>query len=109
MRKLLVAFALVLAACGGSSTEQAAAPALEGDESTSSTAVTPSSTTAATSVPQVSPDAGSVAVDEPADAVSRPRPEGPDAPDFILTLGQGGEFSPSAEDKPIYMVFWAEW
>jgi hypothetical protein len=35
--------------------------------------------------------------------------EGPSAPDFTLALGTGGEFSLSAEEKPVYMVFWAEW
>lgn len=39
----------------------------------------------------------------------RQRPEGDAAPDFTLALGEGGEFTLSDEQKPVYMVFWAEW
>ncbi len=35
--------------------------------------------------------------------------DGPPAPDFTLALGDGGEFTLSAEQKPVYLVFWAEW
>jgi len=35
--------------------------------------------------------------------------DGPPAPDFILALADGTEFTLSAEQKPVYMVFWAEW
>ncbi|HEY5579239.1 MAG TPA: hypothetical protein VIL12_06085 [Acidimicrobiia bacterium] len=34
---------------------------------------------------------------------------GPSAPDFSLTLGDGETFVLSLEQKPVYMVFWAEW
>ena len=44
-----------------------------------------------------------------APAPTRVRPDGEDAPDFTLTLGQGGSFTLSDEQKPLYMVFWAEW
>ncbi|HIE20964.1 MAG TPA: hypothetical protein EYP73_00010 [Acidimicrobiia bacterium] len=33
----------------------------------------------------------------------------PQAPDFTLELGDGGEFTLSAGTKPVYMIFWAEW
>ena len=46
---------------------------------------------------------------EDVDTTSAPTDSSNDAPDFVLALGQGGEFSPSTEAKPIYMVFWAEW
>ena len=36
-------------------------------------------------------------------------PEGPDAPDFTMTLGDGGSFTLSEEAKPVYMIFWADW
>lgn len=31
------------------------------------------------------------------------------APDFALALGDGGTFRLSEEQKPVYLVFWAEW
>ena len=31
------------------------------------------------------------------------------APDFSLELADGGEFVLSAQTKPTYLVFWAEW
>jgi hypothetical protein len=31
------------------------------------------------------------------------------APDFTLQLGDGGTFTLSAETRPVFMVFWAEW
>ena len=34
---------------------------------------------------------------------------GPTAPDFDLALADGTTFSLAAVDKPVYMVFWAEW
>ena len=36
-------------------------------------------------------------------------PEGEPAPDFTLALADGNEFSLSADSRPVYMVFWAEW
>jgi hypothetical protein len=35
--------------------------------------------------------------------------DGPPAPDFSLALADGTDFTLSAEQKPVYMVFWAEW
>jgi hypothetical protein len=33
----------------------------------------------------------------------------PLAPDFTLALGDGGSFTLSEGEKPVYLVFWAEW
>ncbi len=33
----------------------------------------------------------------------------PTAPDFTLELGGGGTFTLSEQDKPVFVVFWAEW
>ncbi len=53
--------------------------------------------------------AGASSDDETSAASSGSGPDGEPAPDFSLTLADGSVFSPSAEDKPIYMIFWAEW
>jgi hypothetical protein len=88
----IAAFVLVLAACGGSAAVTDTAPEAE----------TPSS-------PVADPTAQGEDGAAVAPAEARQRPDGPAAPDFTLALGQGGEFSLSGEQKPVYMVFWAEW
>ncbi len=35
--------------------------------------------------------------------------EGPDAPNFTLALASGDSFTLYDEQKPVYMIFWAEW
>jgi peroxiredoxin len=35
--------------------------------------------------------------------------DAPPAPDFTLALDDGSEFVLSDEQKPVYVVFWAEW
>lgn len=40
---------------------------------------------------------------------TRVPPEGEPAPDFTLALDAGGSFTLSDEDKPVLLVFWAEW
>lgn len=35
--------------------------------------------------------------------------DGPVAPDFTLVLGDGGSYTLSESEKPVYLVFWAEW
>jgi hypothetical protein len=86
MRKLVsgVAIALIVASCGGSG-EPAA--------TSSPTATSDGAATDATAGSQTT----SASVD------------GPAAPDFDLVLGDGTTFSLSGEEKPVYMVFWAEW
>jgi hypothetical protein len=102
------AMALVAAACGSS-------------EAVEDTAAEPVVTTAATgaTAPETSIDAATTtaavdgeatsASEAPAESV-RPLPDdAPPAPDFTLALDDGSEFMLSAEQKPVYMVFWAEW
>lgn len=79
---ILVAFVLAAAACGG-----AADPGSAG--------------TVVSNAPAVEDAAASDGGGE--------RPDGRPAPDFTLALGQGGDFTLSSEQKPVYMVFWAEW
>lgn len=38
-----------------------------------------------------------------------PQIEGPAAPDFTFALADGSNFVLSEEQKPVYLVFWAEW
>jgi thiol-disulfide isomerase/thioredoxin len=93
-------FALVLAACGGSTTANTAAP------STSTTGAAP--TPATTQAPGTTGAPGTTSTpSEP--TTTRVRPDGEAAPDFTLALGDGGTFTLSEEQKPVYMVFWAEW
>jgi hypothetical protein len=41
--------------------------------------------------------------------VTSTSPERPVAPDFTLQLGEGGSYTLSDGEKPVYLVFWAEW
>ena len=35
--------------------------------------------------------------------------DAPVAPDFTLELGEGGTYTLSQGERPVYLVFWAEW
>jgi cytochrome oxidase Cu insertion factor (SCO1/SenC/PrrC family) len=59
--------------------------------------------TTATTVADATP------TDTEAPPATAPPVDGPPAPDFTLTLDDGSEFTLSAEHKPVYLVFWAEW
>lgn len=105
MGRLIAALALVTAACGG-----AAAPATDaGTTPPPATAEGSVTDTAGPASPTTDAPQAAEQQPEPTAETSRPRPEGPDAPDFTLALGEGGEFTLSAEQKPVYLVFWAEW
>lgn len=104
MRKglLLITFALIAASCGGS--DEAAAP---------STAVpvnaeSPSDT--ATTAPAVSTQTEDTdPAESPTVTAATSSFDGPPAPDFELVLSDGSTFRLSDEQKPVYIVFWAEW
>jgi hypothetical protein len=56
------------------------------------------------------PGAGDVSSPSPDPvAASSTDDASPVAPDFELALAGGGSFRLSAEAKPVYLVFWAEW
>ncbi|GMQ86597.1 MAG: hypothetical protein BMS9Abin07_2182 [Acidimicrobiia bacterium] len=104
MLKLLpaiAAFAVVAAGCG---TGQSSEPL--------STTVAPPSSIAAPST-EAAPAADASGTTTPTtEAQVATEPvivDGPPAPDFTLALDGGGSFTLSAEEKPVYMVFWAEW
>ena len=121
----LGAFAVVVSACGAapqatsapttgataeSSSPTVAAPKATGQDSSTTVVNGPAPTTvagSATAPPAATSDPTTTAMAPP--VPTRPRPDGEDAPDFTLALGQGGSLTLSAEQKPVYMVFWAEW
>jgi hypothetical protein len=113
MRKLIVSVsvALAAAACGGSTqpastaTESIAAPqTTEATSSQPTTTVEPSATTA-DPAPEGGEESDAAETAEPA----APSFDGPPAPDFELELSDGSTFRLSDEQKPVYIVFWAEW
>jgi len=91
-----VAFILVLGACGGSET---------GGTAASTTTVAPTSTTEG---PGTTGAPGTTSAPSET-TTTRVPPDGDPAPDFTLALGDGGSFTLSDEQKPVYMIFWAEW
>jgi len=109
MGRLLIVLALLAVACGGSQAGSTIAPSA-GTATTSAPSSSPTEDQVVAQVEQA-PVEGSVgsAPAETQSTTTRVRPDGPDAPDFVLTLGPGGEFSLSDEQRPVYVVFWAEW
>jgi len=105
MRRLLVVLVVVVAACGGTSS---VANDLPVDEVASSTAATSGGVGQEPATEAPAPVAATSSTAATSDT-TREKPDGPPAPEFVLALGDGGEFSPSSESRPIYMVFWAEW
>lgn len=109
---LLLVIALVAAACG-SAADDVSAPAQSAAEQ--DVPATASDTTAGGEVtepieePSEAPPA-TTSTDVPAETVApQPAFDGPPAPDFSMTLADGTEFVLSAETRPVYLVFWAEW
>ena len=107
MRKLFVTvvFALLVAACGGdaeSTSSPTAAPQPEPVESAPSGSVDGTSAESSEAPSDTAPPTGSGEANEPSF-------DGPPAPDFELTLNDGSTFQLSGEQKPVYIVFWAEW
>jgi hypothetical protein len=89
----LAALTMIVAACGDSAGGRAELPT-----TTSGTVVEKSVPSTVTTVTP------STEVDEP-DIASGRSP----APDFTLELGDGGTYTLSEGEKPVYLVFWAEW
>lgn len=100
--------ALVATACGGA-TSVANDPTVAQSTPTTSVGVGEQSASEDPTSAAATPNTASTSNTAAASDTTREKPDGRPAPDFVLALGEGGEFSPSSEDKPIYMVFWAEW
>ena len=108
MRKLLLALALVLlvSACGGSG--DATAPSTTGSSAEPVTTVADSDGGDAM-VEATESTAATVAESSTTDAAETATVAGPPAPEFVLTLDGGTTFALAGAEKPVYMVFWAEW
>lgn len=94
---MAVLLALVATSCGGS--DDPSAPSVDSS---------PSNAVGQGTGSEASSAAGST-VSVPEEAEPSNTVDGPPAPDFELALADGSSFSSSAAEKPIYMVFWAEW
>lgn len=107
MRKLLalLLLALVAAACGGS-TEPAASP---DPEVTSVPETSSQSETTAAAATDDGVAEGGEANSTPTGTEAVSSFDGPPAPNFELALSDGSTFKLSDEQKPVYVVFWAEW
>ena len=97
----LVAFALLVAACGEADVAVETQPQ---EQQASSTARSSAATT----------DSGDAVTDDAPTSTASPAPEAetsdrPAAPDFTLALGDGGTYTLSEGEKPVYLIFWAEW
>ncbi|MDX2344613.1 MAG: hypothetical protein QNL12_13205, partial [Acidimicrobiia bacterium] len=68
---------------------------------------TPADTSESTDPPASDATTEAGGTDEPGEQA--PSFDGPPAPDFELALADGSTFALSAEQKPVYVVFWAEW
>lgn len=102
------AMALVAAACGSTEAVEGTASAAVITTATNGTTAPETSTDAVTTTVVVDDEPASSS-EAPAESV-RPLPDdAPPAPDFTLALDDGSEFVLSAEQKPVYVVFWAEW
>lgn len=100
-RSLVVSLMLVATACGGSGADNAAPTTAPAGSAGPSSTEAPGSNEAPGTTQAAATD--STAATEP------PRTEGPEAPDFTTILADGSTFSLSEHDKPVYLVFWAEW
>ena len=95
----LVALAVVAASCGGDSDTSSTLDSPESPVTTSPVTTSPVTTSPVTTSPP--------GAETPETTV--PTVDGPAAPDFTLALGDGGEITLSTEQKPVYLIFWAEW
>ena len=102
---LLVGFALILASCGGSAEPVAATAVTAAPAASAQGENVPVETTAP------SPGADGQESGEPTTSTTAAASafDGPPAPDFELALADGSTFKLSDEQKPVYLVFWAEW
>ncbi len=92
----MVVLSFVLGSC--------ASPAESGTTSTSDQ--TSPTTTESSPAPTDPPDEATTTSQSQATDTTSGRPL---APDFTLELGDGGTYVLSEGERPVYLVFWAEW
>ena len=100
---MVVLLAVAAAACGGADDSAATETSANG---------TLPSTAAPQSTETPAEENGSVAAPTGGDGAVAPDPpsfDGPPAPNFELALADGSSFVLSDEQKPVYLIFWAEW
>ncbi len=101
---LATTIVLALAGCSADSTTQGT------DSTTSTVAAESSTTTQSPSITEGSSGGQDTATSTAGEtSTTSPQVEGPAAPDFTFALFDGSSFSLSDEQKPVYLVFWAEW
>lgn len=94
---LKVALFLLLAAC--------ASP--DGGATTTAPEADMPTTTGTVSDPTVDTDGAVTTTSQP--EATETTSDRPLAPDFTLELGDGGTYTLSDSERPVYLVFWAEW
>jgi hypothetical protein len=93
----VLTLALAVAACSGTTgTSDPSQPAGSGGDSVATTSPVPDDTSAPGTT-------------EPGEGTTETTSDRPLAPDFTLELGDGGSYTLSEGEKPVYLVFWAEW
>ncbi len=95
LQLLLAGLALVVVACSDGA---------DATSTTQSVPVDPETSTTAGGGGTAAP--GTTETPETTEGTTSDRPL---APDFTLALGDGGSFTLSEGEKPVYLVFWAEW
>lgn len=78
-----------------------------GDVATETTTASEASPTSISSDTPTSTESPSTTIAGPQTTVTIS--DRPLAPEFTLELGEGGEYTLSEGEKPVYLVFWAEW
>jgi hypothetical protein len=106
-RAFLLIAALAVAAASCSSGTDTAAPAVEASPTSTVAQSEPGVSTMATTVPDSAPS--ETVPDSEAPPETAAPVDGTPAPDFTMTLNDGSTFTLSEEQKPVYLVFWAEW
>ena len=120
---LMTLLVLLLGACGGTTAQPSAPPRpatttaqLEAtDIETTAVPTAPAPTTTPQAVESAGPPATAIettavpTAPAPTTTSEAVEPAGSPAPDFALELSDGSAFVLSAHQKPVYLVFWAEW